>query len=122
VFWLGTDRLFTEAAESITWFWTPHEPGHEHEAEPLTGKIFWFRAGYDHRTEPFPKIKITGRRLDGPTSPVMVHYTHAVMGPTSSMLTGVYVPTPGCWEITGDYEGDKVSFVVWVKPLNRANQ
>jgi len=21
------------------------------------------------------------------------------------MLTGVYVPTPGCWAITGDYDG-----------------
>lgn len=32
-----------------------------------------------------------------------------------AMLTGVHVPTPGCWEITGDYEGDKLSFVVWVE-------
>jgi len=31
-------------------------------------------------------------------------------------LTGVYVPTPGCWKITGDYQGDKLSFVVWVEP------
>jgi hypothetical protein len=35
-----------------------------------------------------------------------------------AMLTGVYVPTPGCWEITGDYEGDKLSFVAWVEPVN----
>jgi hypothetical protein len=31
------------------------------------------------------------------------------------MLVGVYVPTPGCWEITGEYRGEKLSFVVWVK-------
>jgi hypothetical protein len=30
------------------------------------------------------------------------------------MLTGVYTPTPGCWEITGDYKGQKLSYVVWV--------
>jgi hypothetical protein len=30
------------------------------------------------------------------------------------MLTGVDVPTPGCWEIMGDYKGQKLSFVVWV--------
>ena len=35
------------------------------------------------------------------------------------MLVGVYVPTPGCWEITGDYKGQKLSFVVWVQPVNQ---
>jgi hypothetical protein len=37
------------------------------------------------------------------------------------MLTGVYVPVPGCWEITGDYEEDKLTFVVWVVPEKPAN-
>ena len=32
------------------------------------------------------------------------------------MLTGVYVPAPGCWEITREYDGNKLSFVVWVEP------
>ena len=32
------------------------------------------------------------------------------------MLSGVYVPIPGCWEISGDYKGQKLSFVVWVQP------
>lgn len=43
--------------------------------------------------------------------------TNAIMGRTSAMLTGVYVPAPGCWEITGDYQGDRLSFVVWVTPV-----
>ena len=33
-----------------------------------------------------------------------------------AMLTGVWVPVSGCWEITGDYEGDKLIFNVWVEP------
>jgi hypothetical protein len=32
------------------------------------------------------------------------------------MLTGIDIPGVGCWEITGDYEGDKLTFVVWVVP------
>ena len=38
------------------------------------------------------------------------------------MLTGVYVPAPGCWEITGEYHGNKLSFVVWVEPSKSTEQ
>ena len=38
------------------------------------------------------------------------------------MLTGVYVPTPGCWEITGDYHRNKLSFVVWVESAKSTGQ
>jgi hypothetical protein len=27
------------------------------------------------------------------------------------------VPTPGCWEITGEYKGEKLSYVVWLQPV-----
>jgi hypothetical protein len=111
----------------MIWGWTPHQPGHEQEVQPLTAKIFWWRVGYDWRAEPQPNLTIAGRRLDGPAPPLMVmtwprrdaapaQATNAIMGHTSAMLTGIYVPTPGCWEITGDYQGDKLSFVVWVEP------
>jgi hypothetical protein len=94
----------------------PHQPGHEQEVQPLTAKIFWMRLGYDSRAEPRPPIKVTGRRLDGPVPPLLVlPPTNAFQRPGSAMLTGVYVPTPGCWEITGDYDGNKLSFVVWVE-------
>jgi hypothetical protein len=38
------------------------------------------------------------------------------------MLTGVYLPAPGCWEITGNYEGTQLSFVVWVVAEPGADQ
>jgi hypothetical protein len=38
------------------------------------------------------------------------------MGDTSSMLTGVDIPTYGCWEITGNDHGQKLTFVVSVLP------
>jgi hypothetical protein len=116
IFLIGSDKLFTSISDPMVWEWRPHPPGHEHEVQPLTAKVFWFRVGYDYRTEPQPDLKVTGRRLDGP-APALVtfdHATNAIMGSMGSMLTGVYVPTPGCWEITGDYKGDKLSFVVWV--------
>jgi protein involved in polysaccharide export with SLBB domain len=30
------------------------------------------------------------------------------------MVTGIHLPTFGCWEITAHYEDDELTFVVWV--------
>jgi len=117
-FLIGTEKLWTEIGESMVWQWMPHTPGHEQD---LTAKIFWLREDYDWRTEPIPKIKVTGRRIDGPAPPLMLPQgpaTNAISDEHhGAMLTGVWVPVPGCWEITGDYEGDKLSFNVWVQPI-----
>lgn len=118
-FW-GTEKLWTELPDPAIWAWRPHETGHEQELRPLTEKIFWQRVGYDWRAEPSPKLNVTGRRLDIPAPPMLVSpATNAFTG-FSNMLVGVYVPTPGCWEVTGDYQGDKLSFVVWVVPFQQA--
>lgn len=122
-FYIGSEKLWTMIEERMVWEFRPHEPGHELD---LTAKTFWFRVGYSWRTEPVPKLRVTGRRLDG-SAPALTTpqgpATHAIVDSyNGTMLTGVYVPTPGCWEITGNYEGDKVSFVVWVKPAQPSRQ
>ena len=121
LFFIGTNELFTSIHEPMIWYWRPHSSG-----LILTEKVFWYRQDYDWRQEPIPKIKVTGKRIDGPAPPLELPYgrpTHAIFSPDfSSMLTGVYVPVPGCWEITGDYEGNKVSFVVWVEPAKPDKQ
>lgn len=116
-FLIGTEKLWTEIGDSMVWQWAPHGPGHEQD---LTAKIFWFREDYDWRTEPVPKLRVTGKRLDGPASQLVTPQgpaTNVIIDSwRGAMLTGVWVPVPGCWEITGDYEGDKLSFNVWVEP------
>ena len=116
-FFIGSEKLWTVIREPMVWQWRPHGPGHELD---LTEKIFWYRVGYSAYKEPIPKLRVTGRRLDG-HAPALVTpqgpATNVIMdSERGAMLTGVYVPAPGCWEITGDYEGDKLSFVVWVEP------
>ncbi|HUD68027.1 MAG TPA: hypothetical protein VMQ17_25825 [Candidatus Sulfotelmatobacter sp.] len=117
LFYIGSEKLWTVIDEHWVWEWRPHGPGHELD---LTTKIFWYRVGYSWRTEPIPKLRVTGRRLDGPapalTTPQQPATNVIMDSDKGAMLTGVYVPTPGCWEITGDYEGDRLSFVVWVEP------
>jgi hypothetical protein len=122
-FFIGSEKLWTGLAEPMVWGWRPHGPGHEQD---LTAKVFWFRVGYNWHTEPAPKLKVTGKRIDGSAPPLMLPQgpaTNAIFDNQGrgAMLTGVWTPTPGCWEITGDYAGDKLSFVVWVAPPGNAS-
>ena len=123
-FWLGTDKLWTSLLKSgEVWYWAPHAPGHEQEVQPLTVKTFWLSKDFNYREEYPPELKVTGRRLDGDAPPLLtLTPTNAFPGPTAAMLVGIYVPTPGCWEITGDYKGQKLSYVVWLEPVKKDNQ
>ncbi len=75
-------------------------------------------AGLPWEVEPQPALVVTGRRLDAPAPPLAAsRATHAIAGDIGlAMLVGVRLPTPGCWEITGEYAGTPLSFVVWVAP------
>lgn len=117
-FWLGTDKLWTAVLKSgVVWGWGPRAPGHENEVQPLTAKTFWASVDFNYKEEYPPQLKVTGKRLDGDAPPLLTSQaTNAFPGPAAAMLVGVYVPTPGCWEITGEYRGEKLSYVVWVRP------
>jgi len=118
-FWIGTEKLWTARSKSEVWMSVPRKPGHEREVQPLTAKTFWASVDFDWRKEWPVTMTVTGRRLDGSAPPLLtMRATNAMVpGPTPTMLVGVYVPTPGCWEITGHYKGQDLSFVVWVKPV-----
>jgi cytochrome c2 len=112
-FWYGTENLWVMLRTDGTWRALPHH------AEGYTQKIFWWRKGYDWQAEPQPKLTVTGKRLDANAPPLVASratnaYNAADIG--SAMLVGVDVPTLGCWEITGEYGGHKLSFVVQVTP------
>jgi hypothetical protein len=110
-FWYGTEALWTEVRLDGMWRGLPYGGSY-------TQKVFWWRQGYDWRTEQQPDLTVTGRRLDAPAPPLVAsRATNAFAGDIgSAMLTGVDIPTPGCWEITGHYAGTELSFVVWVAP------
>ena len=98
----------------------PRTPDHRPR---ITAKIFWGSVDFDYHKDEDYSLKVTGRRLDGDAPPLEAdRVTNALFEPRAAMLTGVYVPTPGCWEITGDYKGDKLSYVVWVYPEKPSNR
>ena len=119
-FFFGTEKLWTTLPKSGTvWGWAPLDPGQR----DLTTKIFWGSVDYDRHREGNADLKVTGRRLDGNAPPLTADRTTNALGePYDFMVTGVYMPTPGCWEITGAYKAQKLSFVVWLYPVKQANQ
>jgi len=64
-FWYGTNQLWTALNTDGTW------PMPKHNGL-LFDKSFWWRKGYDWRTEATPALRVTGRRLDAPAPAVSV--------------------------------------------------
>lgn len=119
-FWFGTNKLWTDLPVNGTWML-----GHDRPDDPsFRQKMLWWRQGYDRLTDDPPKLTLTGRRLDS-AAPSLAPDDHANAGWTddpghSFMVTGINTPTVGCWQITGDYNGDKLTVVVRVQAATTA--
>jgi hypothetical protein len=101
-FWIGSEKL---------WTWRPISGAHHGFRE----KVFWWRKGYDWRTENPPKLKISGKRLDGPAPPLFHMDGPNAAGLTNPAIGAAFnIPTVGCWAITANYKSDKLTYVIWV--------
>jgi len=100
--------------------WTADEQAeHEDDNYRPTGpafrnKLVWWHEGYDWRTD--DPLTVTGKRLDARAPPL---YGRTSNGWTNDsyhpfMIAGIFMPTLGCWQITGDYKGKRLTFVVLV--------
>jgi hypothetical protein len=59
------------------------------------------------------KLRITGRRLDGPAPPAR-GFVPDGYGATGFQSSGVEFPTEGCWEVTGTLPTTSLRFVTFV--------
>jgi LysM repeat protein len=111
-FWYGTAALWTLLWDEGVWHGLPYD------GNSYTQKITWFREGFDWLAEPDPPLTITGTRLDvpGDTLPVAGGNGSYAGDLGSFIMSGVGVPSAGCWQITGNYGEHSLSFVVWVIP------
>ena len=109
-FWYGTNHLWTVANADGSWGGLRNANG------GYENKSFWWSAAFKVNEEPQPALQITGRRLDAPAEGARVgtatNAGAADIG--SAMLTGVTLPTSGCWELTGRYREQELSFVIWI--------
>jgi hypothetical protein len=63
-------------------------------------------------------LKVSGKRLDS-SAPPLATDEHANTGWKDDpnhpfIVTGIDIPTLGCWQITGRFKDAELSFVVWV--------
>ena len=78
----------------------------------LAVKFFWWSLGFRPGME--KNLSVTIRNLDGDQNDAIVskpRNAHKIsMG--WMMLTGFDIKNPGCWEITGEYQGESLTFVI----------
>ena len=125
-FCYGTDRLWTVLP--IDGIWRTAHIGVPNglvlnyaRTPPVYYKgMGWGRAAYDRYTEPHPMLKVTGKRLDAKVSPLVQRDAHGCCSVTdgeqprfSVIAVAFDLPTLGCWEITGQYKGEALTFVIW---------
>ena len=112
IFWFGSEGLWTALHENGVWSALPNT------SDGYTQKIMWWSSAYSLKDEPQPDLVVSGRRLDA-DAPVLRFYgaTNAMADDIGeAMLTGVEFPTLGCWEVTSQYKGAELTFVVWIAP------
>jgi hypothetical protein len=112
-FWFGTEKLWTDLQADGLWNGLPH---YTPDDPTFRQKLFFWRAGFDARSEPRPALTITGKRLDAPAPPhASDRASNGWQDPEQPfMVTGINLPTLGCWRITAHYRDQELTFVVRV--------
>lgn len=112
IFWFGTEHLWTALQTNGIWSDLPHT------SQGYSQKIMWWSSMFVLRDEPEPALIVFGHRLDAEGQQFEAEgATNAYAEDIGdAMLTGVSIPTKGCWEITGQYKKTGLTFVVWVAP------
>jgi hypothetical protein len=106
-----TDELWTQLDAEGVW----HIKGNvDKHGGYVTKLLFWTRA-FDWREE--PDLILTAQRLDSDGPSVAVAHANAVfIAGKPAIMTGIRIPTSGCWEVTAHYRQRKLVFVVSVEP------
>jgi len=109
-FWFGTPQLWTSLPTTGSWPDLPYERG------VYVQKVFWWRDGYDWRSETAPQLVVAGAHVAGTGKTLVASRATNAFSPDigSAMLVLIQMPAPGCWKITGDYKESQLTFVVSV--------
>jgi hypothetical protein len=118
-FWFGSEKLWTHLPANGTWSLGHYDP----TRSAFRQKLLWYRKGFNPREEFEPRLIVTGKRLDASAPSLDVDGPNGAWRPEnpadSFMVVALNIPATGCWEITGQYGEDKLSFVVWVEDGTR---
>ncbi len=116
----GTEKLWTVLPIDGVWRGpVPRKPGDF----AYSDKLPWFRVHPAFLLNDGP-LTITGKRLDGPAPSFIETYEGGGLpldDNNAMIMGGIQIPVFGCWEITGHYKDQELSFIVWVAPLTEQN-
>ena len=73
--------------------------------------LVWFSSGFEPgRVE---RLDISITRLDGgATAATVAPRPDAVVTERGDLVTGIDLPEAGCWEVTGEFDGQRLNFVI----------
>ena len=112
-FWFGTEKLWTVLPADGTWrSWASPKP----DDFVYSNKLPWFRV-HPAFSQEDGQLTVTGKRLDGPAPAFTASFASNASrrdDVNAMIMSGVNVPTFGCWEITGHYKDQELTFTVWV--------
>jgi hypothetical protein len=103
--WYGSEALAVQLPEYGIWATT--QEGHS-----IAVKLFWWSSGFEPGQE--TALKVTVKALNGGANDLLISSPTNAHSPSLggwTMLTGVDIQSPGCWEITGEYLDQVLTFV-----------
>ena len=113
---------FLFGSESLWTFVNTHDFSSDpsRPAGPYSFKLVYWHPGLNwHHTDETKDLTVVARRLDAPSAPIVFTHRAGMVGQLSSeapnevaMMTGLDLPSGGCWEIAADYRGQRLSYVV----------
>jgi hypothetical protein len=120
-FFFGTAGLWTVLpADGI---WRGQVPSKPHEFA-YDSKLSWGRTHVAFLEKDGP-LTVRGKRIDGP-GPSFIETFDSIAFPgedgNAMVVSGISIPVFGCWEITGHYKDQELTFTVWVTSFPKHEQ
>jgi Gram-negative bacterial TonB protein C-terminal len=112
-FFFGSEGLWTVLPADGTLRGSgPEKPG----GFAYHNKFSWFRTHAPFLQQDGP-VSLKGKKLDGPAPSFIQTYpgnSHPGEDGNAMIVMGMDVPVFGCWEFTGHYKDQDVTFTIWV--------
>jgi hypothetical protein len=115
-FLLGSESLWTFVNTDDL---RPDHPSRP-EGPPYAFKLVYWHPGLNwHHTDEVHDLTVVARRLDALSAPIVFTHRASMVGHLSAeapdevaMMTGLDLPSGGCWEIAANFKSEHLSYVI----------
>lgn len=124
----GPPSVYDEVWYGSPQLWTMINPRGEVNSKRWLGgdRTFWWSESYS--PDDPGQITVTAEQLEGTAASVQVSesagtgFNPFMLTPTHQSVTHIWIelPEPGCWELTAEYKGASLSYVIWTENERRS--